>query len=281
MDKVIDFRVRPPLRGFLDLVLFREAERRDRYTRSLGFEPAPSAVERSIDLLIEEMDRSGVAKGVVVGRHAGVLGSVSNEDVFAICKDYPDRFVGVASIDPTDRRKAVRQIEEATAVGVRAVNIEPGAYPAPLLPDDRRLYPIYAHCDDAGLPVLMMAGGNAGPDIGFTNPEALDHVLADFPTLKVILTHGGWPWVTQVLHLTMRRPNLYLSPDMYLANMPGMDDYLKAANGYLADRFIFASSYPFCPVDAYADWYRTLPLSEEALRKTMYENAARLLGLEA
>jgi len=277
----IDFRIRPPLRGFLDLVLFREHERRDRYTRSLGFEPAPSAVERSIDLLIGEMDAAGVTAGLVVGRHAGVLGSVSNEDVIAICRKYPDRFVGAASVDPTNRRKAVLQIEEAVAAGMKAINIEPGAYPAPMHTDDRRLYPIYAHCEDANLPVLIMAGGNAGPDIGYTNPETLDHVLADFPGLRVVVTHGGWPWVHQMLHLSMRRPNLYLSPDMYLANMPGMEDYLKAANGFLSDRFIFASSYPFCPVAGYADWYRGLPLSDEALEKTMYRNAARLLGMEA
>ncbi len=277
----IDFRIRPPLRGFLDLVLFREHERRDRYTRNLGFEPAPSAVERSIDLLISEMDASGVTAGLVVGRHAGTLGSVSNEDVIAICKAHPDRFYGAASVDPTNRRGAVLQIEEAMAAGLKAVNIEPGAYPAPLHTDDRRLYPIYAHCEDLGLPVLIMAGGNAGPDIGYTNPEALDHVLSDFPGLPVVVTHGGWPWVHQMLHLAMRRPNLYLSPDMYLANMPGMDDYLMAANGFLSDRFIFASSYPFCPVAGYADWYRKLPLSDEAREKTMYRNAARLLGLEA
>ncbi|MCG8548554.1 MAG: amidohydrolase family protein [Alphaproteobacteria bacterium] len=281
MEKVIDFRVRPPLRGFLDLALFREAERRDRYTRSLGFEPAPSAVEQSIDLLITEMDTAGVTTGIVVGRHAGVLGSVSNADVVAICDDHPDRFIGVASIDPTNRRKAVQQIEDALTAGLKAVNIEPGAYPTPMFPDDRRLYPIYAHCEDASLPVLMMAGGNAGPDIGYSNPETLDHVLVDFPDLNVILTHGGWPWVNQVLHLAMRRPNLYLSPDMYLANMPGMEDYVKAANGFLADRFIFASSYPFCPVAGYADWYRALPLSDDAREKTMYANAARLLGVEA
>ena len=65
---------------------------------------------------------------------------------------------------------------------------------------------------------------------------------------------------------------------MYLANMPGMDDYLKAANGFLMDRFIYATSYPLCPVAGYADWYRTLPLSE-ALETTMYKNAARILGL--
>ena len=66
---------------------------------------------------------------------------------------------------------------------------------------------------------------------------------------------------------------------MYLANMPGMDDYLKAANGFLADRFLFGSCYPFTPLEGYAEWYRTLPLSDEVKRKTMYENAAKLLGL--
>ncbi|NIQ95832.1 MAG: amidohydrolase, partial [Desulfuromonadales bacterium] len=52
---------------------------------------------------------------------AGPLGSVGNDDVIAICNDYPDRFVGVASIDPTNRRKAVRQIDEALAAGLKAI----------------------------------------------------------------------------------------------------------------------------------------------------------------
>ena len=279
MNKAIDFRLRPPLRGFLDTAMYKETERISNYTRNLGFEPAPSAVKQSIDLLIEEMDQSGVSAGLVVGRHAGALGSLSNEDVIEICSEYPGRFFGAASFDPTDRRGAVLQIKSAVEAGMKVINIEPGAYPMPMLPDDRRLYPIYAYCEDANLPILLMAGGNAGPDIKYTNPEALDHVLVDFPELTVVLTHGGWPWVSQVLHLAMRRPNLYVSPDMYLANMPGMDDYLKAANGFLMDRFIYATSYPLCPVAGYADWYRTLPLSDEALEKTMYKNAARILGL--
>ena len=281
MNKAIDFRLRPPLRGFLDTAMYKETERISGYTRSLGFEPAPSTTQKSIDLLIEEMDQSGVVAGLVVGRHAGALGSLSNEDVIAICNEYPERFFGAASIDPTDRRGAVQQIKTAVEAGMKVINIEPGAYPEPLLPDDRRLYPIYAYCEDEKLPILLMAGGNAGPDIKYTNPEALDHVLVDFPNLTVVLTHGGWPWVHQVLHLAIRRPNLYVSPDMYLANMPGMDDYLKAANGFLIDRFVYGTSYPLCPVDGYADWYRSLPLREEALEKTMYQNAARILGLES
>ena len=51
------------------------------------------------------MEAAGVDAGVVVGRLAGVLGSVPNEDVRQIVAAHPGRFIGAASIDPTDRRR--------------------------------------------------------------------------------------------------------------------------------------------------------------------------------
>lgn len=276
---VIDFRIRPPFRGFRDLVMYAQPERRDRFTGNLGLKPAPSAGQLSMELLLKEMDAAGVDQGVVVGRYSGFLGSVSNEDVKAVVDAHPTRFIGIASIDPRDRRKAVATIDQAIKDGFKGVNIEPGSYPEPMHTDDRRLYPIYAHCEDKGLPVLMMTGGNAGPDIEYTNPVHLDRVLADFPTLKICSTHGNWPWVHQILHLAFRRPNLYVSPDMYLVNMPGMDDYVKAADGFLADRFLYGSSYPFAPVDGYMEWFKKLPIRAESQKKILTQNAQRFLGL--
>jgi uncharacterized protein len=201
--------------------------------------------------------------GVVVGRNSGFLGSVANADVMEFVNAYPGRFFAVASIDLSNRGTAIRGIDEAMAAGYKAINIEPGAQVVPMLADDRRLYPIYAHCEDAAVPVILLAGGNAGPDLAYTVPVALDRVLGDFPRLKVAAAHGGWPWVHQFLHIAFRRPNLYLSPDMYLINMPGMSDYLKAADGFLAERFIYGSSFPLCPVDGYMEWFQTLPLKPE------------------
>ena len=125
------------------------------------------------------------------------------------------RFIGAASIDPTDRRRACRTIDQALADGFRLINIEPGSYPVPMHADDRRLYPIYGHCEDVGVPVIMMVGGTAGPDLSYSDPIRTDRVLADFPTLNVVVAHGGWPWVNEILHLGFRRQNLWLSPDMY------------------------------------------------------------------
>lgn len=277
---IIDFRVRPPLGGFLKMALYTETERRDRTTRIHGFEPAPSVRQQSMRLLIEEMDAAGVTTGVVIGRNSGRYGSLSNDEVAGIVADYPGRFVGAASIDPTNRKVAAQQITDAIKAGFRAINIEPGSYPSPLLVDDRRLYPIYAQCEDAGIPAIIMAGGSAGPDLGYTAPEHLDRVAGDFPALKIVVSHGGWPWVHQMLHIAFRRPNVYLSPDQYLANMPGMDDYVRAADGFLADRFLYASSYPFTPVRDYAAWFKTLPIRPESMEKVLHRNAAALLRID-
>jgi len=277
---IIDFRLRPPLGGFLKMALYTETERRDRTTRIHGFEPAPSARAQSMDLLLAEMDAAGVTMGLVTGRNSGRYGSLSNEEVAAIVARHPGRFVGAAAIDPTDRKRMTRQISEAVKSGFRAINIEPGSYPAPLHVDDRKLYPAYAQCEAEDVPAIIMAGGSAGPDLSYTDPVHLDRVAADFPGLKIVVSHGGWPWVHQVLHIAFRRPNVYLSPDQYLANMPGMDDYVRAADGFLADRFLYASSYPFTPVKDYAAWFRALPIRPESMEKALWKNAAALLRLD-
>lgn len=277
---IIDFRLRPPLAGFLTMALYTESERRDGITRIHGFEPAPSVREKSIGLLLQEMDQAGVTMGVVIGRNSGRYGSLSNDDVAKIVADYPGRFVGTASIDPSNRKIASEQINQAINLGFRAINIEPGSYPLPLMADDRKLYPIYAQCEDADIPVIIMAGGSAGPDLSYTEPTHLDRVAADFPNLKIVVSHGGWPWVHQMLHIAFRRPNVYLSPDQYLANLPGSDDYIRAADGFLADRFLYASSYPFTPVTGYAAWFKTLPIRPESMEKILFRNAAKLLRLD-
>ncbi|MEQ1775050.1 MAG: amidohydrolase, partial [Burkholderiales bacterium] len=106
---IIDFRLRPPLKGFLDMIMYAGSDRRDRLTRQHGMEPAPSAQAKSMPMLLDEMDAAGVTTGVVMGRYSGLYGSVSNQDVADIVKAYPGRFVGVGSLDPSNRRNAIRQ----------------------------------------------------------------------------------------------------------------------------------------------------------------------------
>lgn len=276
---IVDFRLRPPARGFLATKIYANAANRDRYTKRLGFDPVPSAQAQSMQLLLAEMTEAGITTGVVVGRTTATLGSIPNEDVAAIVAEHPGLFVGIGSADTSDRRRAVAMIEESRALGLKMVNIEPGVMDPPLRPDDRRLYPIYAHCEDTAMPLVIMAGGGAGPDITYTAPECLDRVLMDFPKLTLVCSHGGWPQVGEILAVAFRRPNLYLCPDMYLLGLPGMGDYLSALNSFLADQMLFGTAYPFCPLPEYVRRFMQLDIKPEAREAMLWRNAHRLLGM--
>jgi predicted TIM-barrel fold metal-dependent hydrolase len=165
--------------------------------------------------------------------------------------------------------------------GLRAVNIEPGVLAPACYMDDRRLYPFYAWCEDERFPVIVMSGGGAGPDIGYSAPERIDRVLADFPQLTLVSSHGNWPWVHEVLSIAFRRPNLYLCPDMYWRGLPGSEDYTRAAATFLSERMLFGTAYPFCPLVEYVRWFTSLPLSANTMENVLAHNARRVLGLTA
>lgn len=279
---IIDFRLRPPARGFLDMHIFRDHERIVSWSGRLGMTPPPSARTCSMDMMLQEMRDGGVTLGVVPGRQANAfMGNVPNDDIIAIVKDYPEAFVGVAGIDPTHRAQALAEIERTVVNGpLKAVGMEPGVLASPMYVDDRRIYPIYDYCAEHNIPVLLMGGGGNGPDIGHSNPILIDRVCGDFPELTIINTHGGYPWVTEILFVAFKRPNLYLCPDMYMYNMPGVQDYVMAANSFLSERFLFGTAYPFIGFQDGVEQFRKLAFKPEVLSNLLYKNAVRALRLD-
>lgn len=280
--RVIDFRLRPPMKAFLQMVMYANIVRTEHMARGIGFTLPQSVRDTSFDLMLKEMDEAGVEWGVVPGRISPVLGTIEAEDIAAIVARKPDRLIGYAGIDPVNRRKAIAAIDAAVKMGMKGVVIEPGLSSNPMHLDDGRMYPIYAQCEDLKIPVLFMAGGNAGPDVTYTSPEHIDRVARDFPDLKIISGHGNWPWAAQMIHVCYRRPNIWLSPDMYIfGGMPGAQDYVNAANGFMSERFLFATAYPLLPFKDGVETFLKFPLKESVIDRVLYKNAAELLGLKA
>ena len=146
--------------------------------------------------------------------------------------------------------------------------------------DDKRIFPIYELLQEKGIPLFLMAGGLAGPDISYTNPVALNRMLNIFKKLTVIDIHASVPWVDQAIFCAVRNPNLFLCPDMYLMNTPYADRFIQAANGMIQDQFLFGTSYPFIPMKEYMDIWATFPIKDSVMDKIMYQNAARALNLD-
>lgn len=261
--------------------IFRNQDRIARWSGNLGMTPPPSARAGDMALMLKEMDEGGVRMGVVPGRQANAfMGNVPNDDIVSIVGEYPDTFIGVAGVDPTDSAKAIDEITRVVVNGpLKAVGMEPGVLADPMYAHDKRIYPIYDFCQQHKIPVLVMGGGGNGPDLSHSDPAILDKVCGDFPDLTVVNTHGGYPWVTQICFVAFKRPNLYLCPDMYMFNVPGVSDYVMAGNSFLQDRMVFGSAYPFIGFKDAVDGFCALPFKAEVLPKLLYQNAARLFGL--
>ncbi|MBI2322496.1 MAG: amidohydrolase [Chloroflexi bacterium] len=279
---IIDMRVRPPARGFLGLSIFRYPPASYAPTR-FGAPLAPSYAECSMDLLLQEMDEAGVTLGVAMGRQAApIWGSVPNEDIVAIVREYPGRFVGFAGVDVTDLATALRDVERAAHEwGFRGVNVEPAVAAQPLYADDRHLYPVYARCQDLGLPVSISLSAQMGPDMTYSDPLRVQRVAKDFPGLRIVISHAAWPWVMAAVGAAFTCGNVYLSPDLYMLmpELPGALDYVHAANSFMGDRLLFGSAYPVRPIKESVEAFHRLPLRPELVRPVLYDNAARLLGL--
>ena len=278
---IIDFRLRPPFKGFLNTLMWN-VERTRKINARLGFTSTPSIELRSLDSLFTEMDDAGIALGVVAGRDArSVIGGVDNAEVLEVQRQYPARFIGIPSVDTGDPRTAVEQIDRhVKSSAARGIVVEPGVAPTPTYPSDPVLFPIYERCQTHDVAVLIMGGGNAGPDISYSDPIHVDRVAAAFPRLRIVATHGGWPFVQQIIGVAFRRPNVYVCPDMYLLDNSGCVDYVAAANSHMQDQLVFATSYPFTSLKEYVDRFMALPWRPNVLDKLLYRNARAALGLE-
>lgn len=277
---VIDFRLRPPFGSMADLSIFKILDH-----PITGGIPAPlSAIERSMETLVREMDEAGVQQGVVMGRQASAFhGSVPNAEILQLVTAYPGRFIPFAGVNPLDMRRAMQEIDHAVgAWGFKGVAVDPGWLDPPLMADDGRLYPIYTECERSHIPIAITTSVFVGPDIRYSRPDAIQRVAQTFPELSVIIPHAAWPWVTQMLGVALVCPNVWISPDLYgnIPHMPAAEQFWDTAPYYLADRLLFGSAYPIRSVIQSVQDFERLPIDPRLQTKILYENAASLLALE-
>lgn len=290
--KVIDMRLRPPFKSlkfdsvYLDYAndLFAGTSmvlEDDAAAKKLESE---AIKQRSMEFMIQEMNEAGVEIGVVPIRRT--KDNISkNDDLIDLLNTYPGRFIGVAGIDPWDGDAALAEIDKYVVEGpCKAVGMEPGQHfiKQSMPPDAELLFPIYEKCQSENIICSLTFGGQACADLHCYNPEHLDVVARTFPSLKLIINHGGWPYPEATCLLAMQNENIYLSPDHYMHKYgPGHEVYIAAANGFLRHKIIYGTTYPLGPRLIYhIENFFQAGIREDVLPDIMYYNAARLFGIE-
>ena len=276
--KIIDCRVRPPYKSIGESFLW--AENRGGLGRKLGSDTAPSVKEKSMELLLQEMDALNIQKGVVTTRK---LYNNNNHDLLDLLQEYPDRFIAVPNIDPKEGQAALEEIDELVGHepcgaiilenGIAGMGIGASADGEAWSDHDKRIYPVYEKCMNENIPVLLTCSALAYGVADANIPMHIDIIAKDFPKLKIMVAHAAWPWVQSMCGVAFKRANVYLSPDVYMMHAVGYRDYIDAANYLLQDKMTFGSAYPGADMKSCIDFHFNCGLREEKKKKIMYLNA--------
>lgn len=241
--------------------------------------------EGTLEQLLGDMDANGIARGVLQAEYSYGDFRRLNEAVSRAVRDHPQRFVGFGTVNPADSADLVRDVEEVhDRLGLRGVNLQPWAYG--IHASDRRFYPLYEKCVELGIPVTIHCSINFSTDrpIDFGRPLHLDRIACDFPELRIVANHGGWPWVTEMVAVAWKHPQVFIEiggiAPKYLAKTgTGWEPLLLYANSLLQDQVLFATD-SIVPYRRAVPEFQALPLKDEVKRKILGINARKLLGLE-
>lgn len=277
--KIIDFRARPNTQRYMD---FFESGGAKYTIQKQGF-PVPPVV--SLEEFIKGVDEAGISKIVFTGRDVETTRRwfYPNDLIAEAMNKYPDRIIGFVGVDPLKGRKATEEIDRCVGkMGFKGVSLDPSGVGEPV--DNRRFYPIYEKCLEYDIPVVFTLGPLPSPAAGrmkVNNPMAIDEVACDLTELKIVCAHMGWPWITEMIAIAWRHPNVYIETSNY-HYMPGCHTYVEAANTIIPDKIIFASGFPFHhPLKDAVEKFLKLPYKKDVMEKVLYHNAARLLRIEA
>ncbi len=245
--------------------------------RWLGLTEVPSSLP--VEATLAAMDAGGVRRGLLCAWWGPDGPLISNDQVAALVRDHPDRFVGVAAVDLSRPMEAVRELRRAVRhLGMRALRLLPWLWGLP--PNDRRYYPLYAECIELAVPFCLQVG-HAGPlrpsEPGRPIPY-LDEVALDFPELTIVGGHIGYPWTDEMIALATKYDNVYIDTSAYKPKrFPAQ--LVAFLRGHGRRKVLFGSNYPMLLPGDCLSQVDELGLDEEAKRLFLGENAAQVFRL--
>lgn len=189
-----------------------------------------------------------VATTIVLGFKSRYLDAeIPNDQVAAYVAQHKDRLIGFAGIDPTNPKEAEAELLRATSeLAMKGIVVAPAAQD--FHPADSRARRVYDVAQSLQMPVLFHTGIHIAAEakLEYARPVLLDEIARDFPDLKIIIAHMGYPWVSETLVLLAKHANVY-SEISWLLHQPfqAYQTLLSAHQYGVMDKLLFGSGFPF------------------------------------
>jgi uncharacterized protein len=276
--RAIDVHVHPSTRGL-------DAHACSYFKRNLN--EIPRDENKFADLFIQED-----VKALLIGWHPSTVtegARNTNDHVLDLARKYPDAFAGIlASLDTHAAdldgvaAYAKELIKNPRVKGFKFHPPDQGFYPS-----DRRYYGIWEVLQVGSKPVMFHVGftvlgantdGGSGIGLDYGRPIHLDTVAKDFPRMKIIAAHPGWPWEEELIGIVTHKKNVYVDTSGYLAEqLPEM--FLRAIRGRLQDKALFGTDFPYVDLEKALRSFDKLDFKDTTKEKILLSNAKTLFEL--
>ena len=276
--RAIDVHVHPSTRGI-------DTHACNYFRRNL--EEVPQTAENFAALYTQQD-----VKALLIGWHPSTVteGSRnSNQHVLVLVNKYPNAFAGVlASLDTSAQN--LSEVAKYAEELVRNPNVKGFKFHPPdqgFYPNDKKFYDIWEVLQSGGKPVMFHVGftvlgantdGGSGIALEYGRPIYLDTLARDFPRMKIIAAHPGWPWQEELIGVLTHKKNVYADTSGYLAEqLPEI--FLKAIGGRLQDKALFGTDFPYVDLEKALVSFDKMDFKQPAKDKILFGNAQALFGL--
>lgn len=226
----------------------------------------------TVQALLESGSKIGVAHYVVhsSATHAGQVQAI-NDYIAGVVHSH-NNMIGFGTLhsglDDIDA-----EVHRLISLGLKGIKLHPEFQNFSV--DDVSMFPVYAAIEGK-LPLLIHMGDENRDS---SSPLRLSRILDRFPRLTVIAAHfGGYRmWDDAIKYLFGR--NVYMDTSSSLAFLdPAKATDMIRRHG--TEKFLFGSDFPMWGHREELDRFLALDLTDEERKAILYNNAARLLGLD-
>lgn len=283
-----------------EIISKRDLESRRVAAERAGVEPV---LDSTISTLRDAMTASGIERAVVLpidsAYHQEMPLSLTEKTNWHAKEVEGDpKVVSFVGIDPRRGEAGLKELERAVkGKGCRGWKMYP---PNGFYPDDKEFDPYYRLCVDLDIPIVIHQGFTPRhKHVKYARPVYVDRVAADFPDLKIVLAHVGYPWQDETLMIASKNPNVSVDVSGWqaLASAVPMKVYQMIGDAKILrvfpNRVLFGSDFPlFEYAMSLKKWVEffvglTLPsnlldegyrqVREDEIEKVMWKNAARII----
>lgn len=188
-----------------------------------------------------------VSATFVLGFQSRYLGAdIPNERISAYVRTHPDRLIGFAGVDLTFPRAAITEVRRTRSdLGLSGLALAPAAQD--FHPTSAAAMQLYAEAMSQGLPVLFHTGvfTTAATKLEYAHPVLLDEVAREFPELRIVIAHMGYPWVHETIALLAKHEHVYAEISRLLTQpWQAYQALLSAWQMGVISKLLFGSGFP-------------------------------------